>query len=855
VARAERLLRDAVRIADDALLPEWDPPSVAARDSLALLLAQQRGDPAAGLAFSERNVAAMRAAPRPDPAQIACVLNNNSVVRQLLGDLGGARAALEEIGPFEAALPAEERAQLRINRSGSERAAARPRAALALADAAVALLEDSKVSERDRRFRRALAQRMRFNALHELGRRTEAEAAAREDAATTRALGIGGIDLAVAVNNHGLSLWRIGRLEEAEQMLLEARAAVPRHVLRGVIDDHLAQIALARSDCAAAAAHIARAEAVLAVGGADPMHRALVHRSRGWAARFCGDMIAAERELGQATALLAELRWTGGDPTADVLAGQLRSLGGVFDQYLLVLAQLTPDGTPGPERATRIFEAVQLGRGGGAQLALARAARRTAADPEVAAKLDRIDQLDEQVRAARERALAPGAPPQATTDLVALAAEAEAAQAALGAAAPAALVGLALRPVPLEEARAALGPDEALLVLSVGDLRGHTVLVTREGLRVWPVHRRADELDAMAGRLLAGLSLPRTLCPELAPFPARLAYELYRNWVAPAHEALRAQGISRVTVVPDSGFDRVPLDVLLTAPPARDEFGTAARDRTWFTEAPWLAREWETTIAPGVAAALLARRHALRAPAGGGAFVVADPAFAGGAGVPMAARSDCLDEALAGAPAAPPRLSELARLPQLRGLIPRFGEGPGARSASDLEADEGLLWRERAAVASARLVVFGTHGLAGPEDLVGLDQPAIALAPGGTAADLPRGAVLDGLLKADEVALLRFDADLVVLAACRSAAADARSEETVLTGLARAFFVAGARRVLVSLWPAFEGPTATLIPAVAALGPRLGYAAVLREARLRLIGDLRTAHPAGWAAFSLVGAP
>lgn len=56
----------------------------------------------------------------------------------------------------------------------------------------------------------------------------------------------------------------------------------------------------------------------------------------------------------------------------------------------------------------------------------------------------------------------------------------------------------------------------------------------------------------------------------------------------------------------------------------------------------------------------------------------------------------------------------------------------------------------------------------------------------------------DGLLVASEVAQLKLDADWVVLSACNTAAGDKPGAEA-LSGLARAFFYAGARALLVAL--------------------------------------------------------
>src|SRR5262249_9485342 len=116
----------------------------------------------------------------------------------------------------------------------------------------------------------------------------------------------------------------------------------------------------------------------------------------------------------------------------------------------------------------------------------------------------------------------------------------------------------------------------------------------------------------------------------------------------------------------------------------------------------------------------------------------------------------------------------------------------------------------------------------------------------------------DGLLTASEVAELKLNADWVVLSACNTAAGDKPGAEA-LSGLARAFFYAGARAVLVTHWSADSDTTARLMTSMfEAMNatPKLGRAEGLRQARLIHLADTKNpwhAHPAYWGPFSLVG--
>ena len=115
----------------------------------------------------------------------------------------------------------------------------------------------------------------------------------------------------------------------------------------------------------------------------------------------------------------------------------------------------------------------------------------------------------------------------------------------------------------------------------------------------------------------------------------------------------------------------------------------------------------------------------------------------------------------------------------------------------------------------------------------------------------------DGLLTASEVAQLNLDADWVVLSACNTAAGD-KGDAEVFSGLARAFFYAKARALLVSHW--YVNSEAAVKLTTGALeevsrAPRLGRAEALRRSMARLItaGRPDEAHPEYWAPFVLVG--
>jgi CHAT domain-containing protein len=108
-----------------------------------------------------------------------------------------------------------------------------------------------------------------------------------------------------------------------------------------------------------------------------------------------------------------------------------------------------------------------------------------------------------------------------------------------------------------------------------------------------------------------------------------------------------------------------------------------------------------------------------------------------------------------------------------------------------------------------------------------------------------------------EVAQLELDADWVVLSACNTAAGETGDTEA-LSGLARAFFYAKARALLVSHWyVSSEAAVKITTGAFAALraDPKIGRAEALRRSMALLItaGRPDEVQPEYWAPFVLVG--
>ena len=107
-----------------------------------------------------------------------------------------------------------------------------------------------------------------------------------------------------------------------------------------------------------------------------------------------------------------------------------------------------------------------------------------------------------------------------------------------------------------------------------------------------------------------------------------------------------------------------------------------------------------------------------------------------------------------------------------------------------------------------------------------------------------------------------LDADLVILSACNSGGPGGTTAGESLSGLARSFFYAGARALLVTHWSVNDQTAAFLVSDTLRrlrAKPEDGIAAALRDAQLGMLAEAGhgmvadVAHPFYWAPFAVIG--
>jgi CHAT domain-containing protein/tetratricopeptide (TPR) repeat protein len=412
------------------------------------------------------------------------------------------------------------------------------------------------------------------------------------------------------------------------------------------------------------------------------------------------------------------------------------------------------------------------------------------------------------------------------------------------------------KPVTAGETQALLGGDEALVAILVGSVKSFVWVVTRERTAWAEIDAGTQILADQVNALRRGLDPLAQQDAEGAAgsragivqgFDLGQAHALYRLLLGPVSEAFANK--RHLIVVPTGPLTSLPFQVLLTQPPASGAAPAADALRS----AAWLITSHALSVLPSVPSLSALRKLPVGALPGRPFFGMGDPVLEG---PDPADRQRGARKRAAAAPkgfyrsglADTRAVRELTPLPdtaeELRTIAKVLGAPPDAIKLREAASEPTV---KSSPLHEYRVVHFATHGLIAG-DLSGLDEPALVLTP----PETPTPAN-DGLLTASEIAGLRLNADWVVLSACNTASGEGNGAEA-LSGLARAFFYAGARALLVSHWAVYSTAATELTTktfATVAAAPRIGRAEAFRRAMLDLIEQGKP--PAYWAPFVVVG--
>ena len=385
---------------------------------------------------------------------------------------------------------------------------------------------------------------------------------------------------------------------------------------------------------------------------------------------------------------------------------------------------------------------------------------------------------------------------------------------------------------------ARLAPDEAVLSFTFGREGGFAFFLHRGKAQAISLDMTIDDVNQSVAELRRPFLAKGGAVP---PYDAAAAHRLFEELAGPF--AAQLANVKHLIVVPFGPLLALPPVLLVTEKPRPGPLD--------YSQVAWLGRDRSLSVAPSVRA-FVEMRAARALPSAPKTFLgVGDPPFAGAASLGgKKFEESCRDNGVMEAAL----LRSLDPLPETSEEIRRAAKALGAGPEDILlgaEASEPRL-RERA-LDDYRVLYFASHGLL-PGELKCQAQPGLALAP---PAVTPDRADQDGLLDASEVAGLKLRADLVVLSACNTAGSGVgRFGGEALSGLAEAFFNAGARSLLVSHWQVPSDSTMEMMGRMfERLGQRFegGVAEALQIAQSAMIANPNSAHPVFWAAFTLVG--
>ena len=451
-------------------------------------------------------------------------------------------------------------------------------------------------------------------------------------------------------------------------------------------------------------------------------------------------------------------------------------------------------------------------------------------------------------------------------------------------------------PITLEIAQQLLKPNEALVSFLLAEDESYAWVLTKNNEPAWvklPLGYREISNKVQALRCgLDGSSWKKpentNKCQKLLnvtysykdykaseplPFSLDVAHDLYEVLFSQVKELIKDK---HLLIVSDGALTSLPFQVLIAQKPAK----SFVTDQNEYSQvATWLGKQHAITVLPSVPSLKVLRDKRQQTKNTTKSYIgFGNPLLAGKDGKDKRAwdKQKCLKN----------NLSSKFQLPRADSSLPAlrsFYRGTRANIntlkqqfpipetadelcavAQSLGASESNIYLGKNATESKikslnsnnlkdfRYIHFATHGLLSGE-LEFQAEPALIFTPPDNATEKD-----DGLLTASEVANLKLNADWIILSACNTAAGKTIGAEP-FSGLARAFFYAGANALLVSHWAVNSNATVKLITKSfdsLRQNPQIGRSEALRQSMINLMNDTShplNHHPSTWAPFVVVG--
>ena len=393
-----------------------------------------------------------------------------------------------------------------------------------------------------------------------------------------------------------------------------------------------------------------------------------------------------------------------------------------------------------------------------------------------------------------------------------------------------------------------LKTNEAYLQFAQTDNAIYAMLITGQSYALKRIDVDRVTMQSRVAALRKGLDIGNAVsASDLPAFDVIAAHKLYNDLLAPVMRDTR--GIKNIIVTMDGPLSSLPLGILVSRAPSTNAYHKVR----------WFADDVAISYAPSASSVIAWRQQMKPSTATRALLAFADPALGGNQDLTTFSGFASLrgnDSRLPDASLNARAICRLRTLPETRreaeSLATRLGVDQSrillGASASDTSLAE---LNSSGELARYRVLLFATHGLLPNNAGV---EPALVLTPGGGCNT--GKSEEDGMLAASEISRLALDADWVILSGCNTAAAESGADIRPLSGLARAFFAAGARRLIVSHWNVDSAATVDLM---ADLFDANGTAnsQTLRQAMAKMRATRGAlsyrAHPAFWGAFVIVG--
>jgi len=436
------------------------------------------------------------------------------------------------------------------------------------------------------------------------------------------------------------------------------------------------------------------------------------------------------------------------------------------------------------------------------------------------------------------------------------------------------------KPGTIEEVQSNLKPGEALLATHVGeDITCAWAIPTKRMVAFASAKAGSKEIAKRVSDLRRSLDIRASILQDIPDFDLGTGYWLYKTLLKPVEEGWKEA--TDLIIVTHGALGELPFSLLPTASVSLENGSEKLFSN--HKNVPWLIKKVSISRQPSVAS-LLTLRKLTENKANRKAFIgFGDPLFNEMHVAEVAEEKKSKEVRLShrmvgfsirrtrgiekgdlgSHKVSSSQLSLLRRLPDTAAEIKQIAATLDANPLEDIFLHQNATEYnvKNKELANRRIIAFASHALL-PGDLDGLDQPAIALCSPEVTNDNE-----DGLLTMGEILGLQLNADWVVLSACNTGAGDGAGAEAV-SGLGRAFFYAGTRALLVSMWPVETTSAMKLTTELFKYQKEdktISRAQALRKSILDLIDNpglkdgtsgviiCSYAHPFFWAPFILVG--